>query len=1265
MRYRLSTLLLTLALSASGVESTFHCSFDRSVSADHASGAGWGVSRDETLAPGRAGQALSVSRTGKGVTYAERGNLTKERGSIELWLSPQWAEGDEERQSFLQEEAPREIGQNAIWLWKYRQYLRFDVRDPEDRYLTTNIAAWKPGEWHHVVATWDCESGTCLYIDGAPCAERESSWTPLAYGRFMVGNDERGSQPAVAFIDELRLYPDALTAAQVAAAFAGSLARTRAPAVAFEPPVAYTGADPSLLFHLPLDGSTVAAVSVGAGAPVTDESITFAQGAFGQGARLTRGSKLEFSETGNLDKRRGTLSLWFSPDWAGADAARPGAPETWRCLFQESPRPGKRHGSNMMWLWVWGHRLRADVSDMGDRYIVHSVTDWQQGGWHHVVLTWDCRLGRRLYVDGERVRGGRDSRKLFLPMTWDAKPFPTFLVGGPTGESAAGVIDDLRIHDAPLSAEAIRAEFARFCPVEPVAQHRFFRCASRTTFAWNLRCLSPTPVSGTLSWSVTAPNGERVAGEDGVELALQAHAVKPFSTEFPAAPAGAYALTCSWRTGAGRPVSSKTLPLWGIVPYPSSGSERVVLDLVDTIDCAQELPPDRVVAQGETRVVDAPFGRYREAGAERHSRFAVRIQCPNPGRPYIIDWQYPDDKPRTMEMIAQTVTGAGNEYELQTGVFCGGEYPVSSTMMTQRCIFWPRASDMALIFMTAEADRPAAAATLRVYEVQGRLPKLPVTPFPAANGWNRHVGLYYEDPALCYDFGGFEAMPDFENTIKRLVDYMDYFGQNLFMYPGVWYHGPFYPSASQGTALQRAHPPNFIEYMLLRFEERGIDFIPTLNVHSLPSLSEVIWTESMLASGEGAKTPLSMLWNGAPNITGWHGTAPNYNPLHPDVRQAVLTMVQEMLDLYADSPAFKGVCFHLTKHCMLWFGDIDAGYNDYCIEAFQSATGTRIPVAADAPSRVVDRYRWLMANAREAWIAWRCEAIREFYGEVAEVLHQRRPDLRLILALYRPNKRDIVGDPRFEKVDDYVAMINREGGIDAALYRDLPNVVVDRTIYPADYRWQRVHRRDKDDPICVRELELDARHNQMLQTAGGGWVNMHDRYWEDDVGRRAKWDAFWGRETGWRVSTLNPNQAFCLESYVAPLAHFDLMAFTKGGFLIGTHGMETQLGEFARGFRALPPRPFHTLRSGPGAPVVRWLEDGDATYVYAVNAELTGRRVILRWPGAVARLDNLCSGNGSEYRERQLGFRLAPCSFQAFRLEGNPGVLSVDVLAPE
>ncbi|MFO7936994.1 MAG: hypothetical protein R6V06_05225 [Kiritimatiellia bacterium] len=636
-----------------------------------------------------------------------------------------------------------------------------------------------------------------------------------------------------------------------------------------------------------------------------------------------------------------------------------------------------------------------------------------------------------------------------------------------------------------------------------------------------------------------------------------------------------------------------------------------------------------------------------------------------------------------MEMISQSINAASGEYELQTGLFTGDEYPLSNQMKIHRCLYWPRHHETALIFMTAEDNKPAAVSKLRIYKVNGGIKRAaapvgrmhhphPAKPTPgegtgptksdanlteikspsADTGKRRHVGIYYEDPDLCHDFGNLNTMPGFETLIDRLITYMHYSGQDTFMYPGVWYHGPLYPSKSQGVVMPRPHPHNFIEYLLLRFEAENISFIPTINLHSLPSLAHHKWKPGMTFSGAAAEGALAAGWDGSPNLRGWHGTRPDYNIYHPEVRAAILTMIDEMLELYGDSKAFKGICFHLTKHCMLWFGNLDGGYNDICVETFEQENGIKIPVSNDDPMRVPKRYRWIRENALEPWTDWRCKVLRAFYGEIAARLADKRPDLKLVLALYRPVFRDIYPDPGKVPSNDFVRQINREGGIDPLLYADLPNVILDRTIYPADYRWYRSHKAKDEDPVAIRNLLTASEGYQSVTAGGSSWINMHDRYWEDAIGRKKpKWKSFWGREHGWRVSTLNPTGRYALESYLIPLANADIMTFTKGGFLIGTHGMENHLRPFSRAFRSLPAEPFSDLESADAPLTVRYLHNGNSMYLYAVNPSQREAMFDVAFTGRIKKITDLSTGLPIKTAS-ELSTPMPPMSFNAYRIEG-------------
>ena len=1059
--------------------------------------------------------------------------------------------------------------------------------------------------------------------------------------------------PAQAAFDDLVIYDRPLTAEQAAKAFAGTLPRTLASKRQRRTEPESSERPAKLIFHLPLDGNSKALAAGGAAQPLQEQGLTYETGLFGQAARFSKGTSLRFATRGNLTKEQGSILLWFRPDWNGSQTQNERGGYLYRRLFLEGPAAKERIDSSQLMLWFHGAQCRFDVSDYADQYVQQSVSSWRAGDWHHLAATWDHRRGRELYVDGQRVTGSSHRHKPFMSMGWSVVPFEYFEIGGESRRrSADGLIDELRIYDNALNPEEIAREFARVYPVCPVAPHRYYALHGASSLRWRLDSNVSAPVRGTLQWRVDTPDGQTVipTRQEAISLAT-GKASRHFELSWTPAAAGRHVLVCRWQPQGQGPTYERRLDLWAVDAQRTlTGSEKMDLQLIQEIDCAADLPADQLAQSAGTRVVQSGLGTYREAAAPRNSRFALRVRLPDNSGPYVVEWEYPDDKPRTMELIAQSVNVTNSEYELQTGVFTGAEYALSHTMKTHRCLYWPRSADVALIFMTAEKDRPAAAGKVRVLRVRGQLPREAVSRPAPVDGWQRHVGIYYEDPALCYDFGNQDSMPDFEILADRLLAYMHYSGQDLLMYPGVWYHGPFYPSDSQGLAVQRAHPFNFIEYLLLRFESGAFGFLPTLNVHSLPSLADYKWHDDMLLTGQAAAGPLSVGWDGNPNFGGWHGTRPNYNILHPRVRAAVLTMIDELLDLYGDSPAFKGVGFHLTRHCLLWLGDIEGGYNDYCVEAFQRDTGIRVPVAGDDPGRTPKRYQWLMANARQQWIDWRCRALRAFYGEVAERLAAKRPDLRLVLTMYRPVFRDVVDDPSVLQTEDFIRQINRQGGLDPDLYADLPNVVLDRTIYPADYRWYRSHRKWTEDPRAIRNLMLDAGTYGSWTAGGKAWVNMHDRYWEDAIGRKG-WPSFWGREQGWRVSTLNATPPYAMESYLVPLTHADIMTFTKGGFLIGTHGMERELTEFSRAFRALPARPF-ALVEGVSAPLVARVLSGAAeTYFYVLNSSQEPATLSLTFTGKVEAVHDLRTGKTVRWTGG-LSLKMPPMSFRAYRAAG-------------
>jgi hypothetical protein len=119
------------------------------------------------------------------------------------------------------------------------------------------------------------------------------------------------------------------------------------------------------------------------------------------------------------------------------------------------------------------------------------------------------------------------------------------------------------------------------------------------------------------------------------------------------------------------------------------------------------------------------------------------------------------------------------------------------------------------------------------------------------------------------------------------------------------------------------------------------------------------------------------------------------------------------------------------------------------------------------------------------------------------------------------------------------------------------------------------------------------------------------------------------------------------------------MTFTKGGFLIGTHGMEKPLAEFSRAFRSLPAKPFATLERAPAPLVARALKHDNALYLYVINPSQQTAELTLPLGGEITSLRDLGAGSNLSPR-KELNVRMKPMSFEAYRIDGRRLSLELD-----
>lgn len=526
---------------------------------------------------------------------------------------------------------------------------------------------------------------------------------------------------------------------------------------------------------------------------------------------------------------------------------------------------------------------------------------------------------------------------------------------------------------------------------------------------------------------------------------------------------------------------------------------QIPAKLVATFDCTQEYDKGQYFGHADVHVVSQNGLKYREAGGVPSSRFGYRFQVTKVGHPHVAVVTYPHDKRRFMCVMDSTC------YDLNSGLVTGQVLPVSGKMEDLDIIFWPRWTDCSITVLTYSTGEPAAAASIKIYELEALSPLFP-TPqsinLPLQD--RRWLGIQYEDPCGCTASEG--AHDHFEWT-ERIIQYAKFTGQNLLVYPLAWYHGPLYPSDKEIADIGEiyvsndrkqyvhwsTHPEDWYKSLLSRFGQEGIDFVGSLTLLRLSSLMKKM-NVNLKDIARGVDTINNMLennrakggtgdWTGIHNainyeqivaaipqgemVPGFHmpkGSkiaygesnywqnrgGPIFNPLHPQVQTAIFDVIREIGTRYKEYPAFKGISINIYASTICWFGNLRIGYDDYTISCFMKETGISIPVNPKSKRRFGKRAKFLLRNHKTTWIQWRCAKIKVLFCAMRDILQRIRPDYRLIIMLWD----ETVFMPMFGTIGaahQYGTRINnydfyREGGIDIALYQDEPGILLDLSV---------------------------------------------------------------------------------------------------------------------------------------------------------------------------------------------------------------------------
>lgn len=176
---------------------------------------------------GRRGQALAVDARGAWLELAGTNLVDPEQGTIAFWMRPlDSPHPGASRRTFLSLLAPQNPD-CAHFVGLYPDGSAYFLTEKDGVWLDSHFnfawwkqPAWSTNIWHHLAVTWGTNQPVTFFVNGAKVFEQLNSRQSFSsqnapIGRLVVGANGSGADLADAALDDIAIYRDTLTAAQL------------------------------------------------------------------------------------------------------------------------------------------------------------------------------------------------------------------------------------------------------------------------------------------------------------------------------------------------------------------------------------------------------------------------------------------------------------------------------------------------------------------------------------------------------------------------------------------------------------------------------------------------------------------------------------------------------------------------------------------------------------------------------------------------------------------------------------------------------------------------------------------------------------------------------------------------------------------------------------------------------------------------------------------------------------------------------------------
>jgi len=626
------------------------------------------------------------------------------------------------------------------------------------------------------------------------------------------------------------------------------------------------------------------------------------------------------------------------------------------------------------------------------------------------------------------------------------------------------------------------------------------------------------------------------------------------------------------------------------------------------------------VGSGDTETFEHPLSRFVRLGPDgrspRISWQAYPLPIEHPGRPHVLELEYPSDVPQTMgiSVVEPNAAGIVTPIALDSGLYVDQEASEQpSHVGTHRLVFWPRTKSPLVIITNRRDGSHAVYGKLRVFEYDDHLPVTKADQL----GTGRLLMAYMARPLFTKNFSsseaidplngrGFEDWTTFYDGAVRLVEYLKYSGYSGLMMAVCADGSAIYPSHlleptpryDRGVFFSSGQDPlrkDVVELLMRLFDREGLQFVPALEfTGTLPRLEATLHGASTKQAdldwinGQGRRRlEIERQQRSRPAVS--------YNVLRPKVQDAMGEVAEELIGRYGDHESFGGVTIQMAPHGFAHLPGPGWGVDDATLSQFEDETKVRLPEDGTDPARrFAERAAALETKHRQTWDRWRTERLAALYQRIQATVASAKPAAKLYLACAEVFTDPLVRESLQPSLPPTTTLGGalRQLGLDPKFYADRAGTVLLRP-----YRLQ------SSGDLAPRAIELvidqpddlDRRLSSAVDT-GSQFLNV------PQTATLPSFDAVspFRSSSVWMMSEFAPAGAANRRRLAQSLAVLDPNCVVDGGWML-TMGQEAATQAAVDVFRHLPAKHFETVPTSTDPVIVRTLVDGDRTYLYLVN----------------------------------------------------------------